>query len=307
MNQPGDKDREVWRRYWTFWYEQRQQEADAAKRLAEEYGAIFPSSSCADIARILQQRRPMRGLRSDEVVEAVPVWAFADTPEHAPVPESGLTESGWTPIQQINAARQEVETGGVSSHGPGPQAVTDEESTVPAPAAPSTPQPEAPTPRTDAAAWNESGGPAGWVVTRDFARQLERELVEKDSRLAGILFSGALDEVKCGDLQRWRDEFKAKQSASSARATHWEDEARRYAQNADFWREKYESARSSSTETEGYPGIAHDFETMRTALQQIARDRELYPRTAEEIAAKALRDITPRSATASSGSDNSER
>lgn len=44
-----DKDREVWRRYWTFWYEQRQQEADAAKRLAEDYGATFPAFSCERI------------------------------------------------------------------------------------------------------------------------------------------------------------------------------------------------------------------------------------------------------------------
>lgn len=36
----------------------------------------------------------------------------------------------------------------------------------------------------------------------------------------------------------------------SARATHWEDEARRYAQNADFWREKYESALSSTAPSE---------------------------------------------------------
>lgn len=65
---------------------------------------------------------------------------------------------------RINAAGQEVETGGVSSHGPGPQAVTDEESTVPAPAAPSTPQPEAPTP------CKYSGG----TCARNYCRQTTR-------------------------------------------------------------------------------------------------------------------------------------
>lgn len=108
----------------------------------------------------------------------------------------------------INAAGQEVETGGVSSHGPGSQAVTDEESTVPATAAP--------TPRTEAAL--EKPTFESYERLADFARQLERELAEKDARLGGILLSGVLDDVKCGDLQRWRDEFKAKLSASSASA-----------------------------------------------------------------------------------------
>jgi hypothetical protein len=134
------------------------------------------------------------------------------------VPESGRMEfskvsdsTNWNPdadsgSEAINAAGQEVETGGVSSHGPGPQAVTDEESTVPAPAAP--------TPRTDAMLEKPTFEAYGRMA--DFARQLERELAEKDARLGGILLSGVLDGVKCGDLQRWRDEFKAKLSASSA-------------------------------------------------------------------------------------------
>lgn len=293
----ADKDREVWRRYWTFWYEQRQQEADAAKRLAEEYGETFPASSSAAIARILQQRRPMRGLRSDEVVEAVPVWAFEDTPEQAPVPESG----------PINAAGQEVETGGVSSHGPGPQAVTDEESTVPAPAAPSTPQPEAPTPRTDAALEKPTFEAYGRLA--DLARQLERELAEKDARLAGIIFSGSLDEVKCGDLQRWRNEFKAKQSASSARALTTDDWmlARKCVEGktgvdfiegfADFYKA---FARSSTTA----PLATSDPEGHRQAIADAEHDR------IKDCAAPNLCLLVgkcQRSATAPSGSDNSPR
>lgn len=252
------------------------------------------SSSCAAIARILQQRRPMRGLRSDEVVEAVPVWAFEDTPEQAPLPESGrmkadpdavfaLAVNGSLPAEAADRVVRE------------------------AAAAPSTPQPEAPTPRTDAALEKPTFEAYGRLA--DLARQLERELAEKDSRLAGIIFSGALDEVKCGDLQRWRNEFKAKLSASSAStphitddsiralaavlhltcitksggmdfdqavpkirewlrlyaapsstpapsasAAHWEEEARRYAQNADFWRETYESARSATEAQEARMG-----------------------------------------------------
>lgn len=62
--------------------------------------------------------------------------------EQSAVPESGRTESGWTPIQQINAAGPETVGGSIAKpSGPEDFAIS--------PAAPSTPQPGAPTPRTE--------------------------------------------------------------------------------------------------------------------------------------------------------------
>ena len=53
----------------------------------------------------------------------------------------------------------------------------------------------------------------------DTIEQLQRELAEAEARLAGIVFSGALDHVKCGDLQRWRDEAKARAVPSATQRT----------------------------------------------------------------------------------------
>lgn len=42
---------------------------------------------------------------------------------------------------------------------------------------------DTPTPRTDAASWRENNSPVSEVVLADFARTLERELVEANARI----------------------------------------------------------------------------------------------------------------------------
>lgn len=244
MTSSEDKDREVWRRYWTFWYEQRQQEADAAKRLAEEYGATFPSSSCpprlpqmatvemADAVRgILQILRGKPGATFEDVQDHCEMrgddttrWPSWVQDSDGYVTEQGAAMMIYDIMEQARysalpeSGRMKADPDAVFAlavNGSLPAEAADRVVREAA-AAPSTPQPEAPTPRTDAALEKPTFEAYGRLA--DLARQLERELAEKDSRLAGIIFSGALDEVKCGDLQRWRNEFKAKLSASSASA-----------------------------------------------------------------------------------------
>ena len=71
------------------------------------------------------------------------------------------------------------------------------------------------TPRTDAAVKVTIG--AGFnAVCPNFARTLETELAaakaERDlaiTRLASILWSGAIDKRTCGDVQQWADDYTA--------------------------------------------------------------------------------------------------
>jgi hypothetical protein len=61
-----------------------------------------------------------------------------------------------------------------------------------------------------------ANGNDGVVVLADFARTLERELAaarsERDlniTRVASILWSGAIDKQTCGDVQKWADDYTA--------------------------------------------------------------------------------------------------
>lgn len=65
------------------------------------------------------------------------------------------------------------------------------------------------TPRTDEVAWPETG-----LVEGDFARELERELNEARAELvemtarAASLAAYLPPDTLCGDIQKWRDEYK---------------------------------------------------------------------------------------------------
>jgi len=86
-----------------------------------------------------------------------------------------------------------------------------------------------PTPRTDRAVqlttWE--GTSVYELVRADFARNLERELAQAEAarveaekerdkhygRLAGLLWNGAIDNYKAGDLQQWSKDYTAEISA----------------------------------------------------------------------------------------------
>ncbi len=76
--------------------------------------------------------------------------------------------------------------------------------------------PDQPTPRTNAIAHRGYPEPAYIVEMTDLARILERELTsarsERDlaiTRVACILWSGAIDKHTCGDVQKWADYYTA--------------------------------------------------------------------------------------------------
>lgn len=168
----------------------------------------------------------------------------------APLPESG----------QINAAGQEgnVMAGrlrldtGTPAEG---RHSTDTESS-PAPAAPSTPQPEAPTPRTPQ--WYHCPYCGGALDTgnectkcgADWLKTIEARELPAAAANPLPSESGGTQPAGMGEAATSAQQPGASALSASAESTKWEEEARRYAQNADFWREKYESARSSSTTSE---------------------------------------------------------
>jgi hypothetical protein len=72
------------------------------------------------------------------------------------------------------------------------------------------------TPRTDDAKEQYLTGKMGIYGVLDEARKLETELVaarsERDlaiTRVASILWSGAIDKRTCGDVQQWADDYTA--------------------------------------------------------------------------------------------------
>lgn len=61
MNPHDDKphaDAETWARYWTYWYERHTKEAAEAKKLAEEYGAVFTPSHVVQNWRYIPANPP---------------------------------------------------------------------------------------------------------------------------------------------------------------------------------------------------------------------------------------------------------
>jgi hypothetical protein len=87
----------------------------------------------------------------------------------------------------------------------------------------------APTPRTDAvAARYQMDYGTELAVPTNFARTLERELVEARSerdlaitRVACILWSGAIDKHTCGDVQKWADYYTAELTRLRAEVERW--------------------------------------------------------------------------------------
>jgi hypothetical protein len=81
------------------------------------------------------------------------------------------------------------------------------------------------TPRTDSEEWTAGHGTDDrTVVWSDLARTLERELAsakaERDlniTRVACILWSGAIDKHTCGDVQKWADDYTAELTAANKR------------------------------------------------------------------------------------------
>lgn len=81
------------------------------------------------------------------------------------------------------------------------------------------------TPLTDAQAYDVGGifHENGAVVDAGFARHLEeafedarRELETTNTRLASILWSGALDDKLCGDIQKWAKDYTAEMAGLRA-------------------------------------------------------------------------------------------
>ncbi len=100
--------------------------------------------------------------------------------------------------------------------------------------------PDQPTPRTNAIAHRGYPEPSYIVEMTDLARTLERELVEARSerdlaitRVACILWSGAIDKHTCGDVQKWADYYTAELTRLRAEVERWKTVAAEMSQQRE--------------------------------------------------------------------------